>query len=317
VALMPAAATQVRALDRTRVSSLAQRLRVLLARIDEAEGNLHELVTGGTTDSSGLSEKDWHAMAASIANETGRPFILVSGGHADPGSFDAMVGAMAAVGDVRRVVAAAPRYLARRPRIEQPGDLVNHQIVAMTQFGPDSWSFPPSPGSCVTRTIHFTPRLVLNSVRGVIASAVEGCGITRAFSCQIAEHVRAGEFEILLADDEEPQIPVHLLAPIGRLSVPKARAFVDFTLPRLRSYFAHLLMDAEETATGSRNGNLTAERHVITAAKVSGKPRDVADQGRRHCVTNEPGGVSSGPAIPHAHPTTPRSLNQQELLTAP
>jgi fumarate hydratase class II len=95
--LMPAAATLVRALDRTRVSSLAQRLRAALARIDEAEGGLHEIVSGAASDSSDLSEPDWHAMAASIATETGRPFILLPGGHADPGSLDAVVAAMAAV----------------------------------------------------------------------------------------------------------------------------------------------------------------------------------------------------------------------------
>jgi fumarate hydratase class II len=95
--LMPSAATLVRALDRSRVSSLAQRIRAALARIDEAEGSLHEIVRGDATDSSGLSESDWHAMAASIAGETGRPFILLPGSHADPGSLDAVVAAMAAV----------------------------------------------------------------------------------------------------------------------------------------------------------------------------------------------------------------------------
>ncbi|HEX3989544.1 MAG TPA: lyase family protein [Acetobacteraceae bacterium] len=95
--LMPSATTLVRALDRSRVSSLAQRLRAALARIDEAEGSLHEIVMGDAPDSSGLSEPDWHAMAASIAGETERPFILLPGSHADPGSLDAVVAVMAAV----------------------------------------------------------------------------------------------------------------------------------------------------------------------------------------------------------------------------
>ncbi len=73
------------------------------------------------------------------------------------------------VGEVRRVVAASPRYLARRPRIELPSDLAKHQIIAMSDFGLDSWSFPPLPGSCVPRTVHFTPRLVVNSVRGAVS----------------------------------------------------------------------------------------------------------------------------------------------------
>jgi fumarate hydratase class II len=95
--LVPAAARLVQALDRAAMPYLAQRLRTALARIDEAEGSLHEIVSGGEYDRSGMSERDWRAMAACVAQETGRPFILAPGGHADPGSFDAVVAAMAAI----------------------------------------------------------------------------------------------------------------------------------------------------------------------------------------------------------------------------
>jgi DNA-binding transcriptional LysR family regulator len=50
------------------------------------------------------------------------------------------------IGDVRRVVVASPRYLSKHPRIAEPADLGKHQIVAMTHFGLDSWSFPPVAG---------------------------------------------------------------------------------------------------------------------------------------------------------------------------
>jgi DNA-binding transcriptional LysR family regulator len=86
------------------------------------------------------------------------------------------------VGEVRLVVAAAPRYLAQHPRIEEPGGLAKHQIIAFTQRGLDSWTFPPLPGSSVPRTVHFTPRLVINSVGGAVATAVDGRGVTRALS---------------------------------------------------------------------------------------------------------------------------------------
>ncbi len=160
------------------------------------------------------------------------------------------------VGDVRRVVAAAPRYLSRRPPIEQPGDLVRHQLIASSEYSLDSWNFPPLPGSCVPRTVRFTPRLVVDSVRCSIASAVAGCGVIRVFSCQIAEQLRAGELEILLEDDEEPLIPVHVVTPTGRLSVPKARAFVDFAVPRLRSYFTRVAEDADQIVPVARDADM-------------------------------------------------------------
>ena len=147
------------------------------------------------------------------------------------------------VGEVRRVVAAAPRYLAQHPRITEPADLAKHQIIAMTHFGFDSWAFPPLEGSSVPRAVQFTPRLIVNSIQGAVASAVDGRGVTRMFSYHIAEQVREGSLEIILKDAEHPPLPVHVIAPHGRLSVPKVRAFIDFALPRLRSHFARLSKD--------------------------------------------------------------------------
>jgi DNA-binding transcriptional LysR family regulator len=141
------------------------------------------------------------------------------------------------VGEVRRVVAASPRYLARHKRITQPADLAEHQIIAMTHFGIDSWSFPPKDGSAIPRTVQFTPRFVVNSTRAAVESAVQGRGVVRLFSYHLADAVANGTLKIILAADEHPPLPVHLVSPHGRLSVPKVRAFVDFALPKLRAGF--------------------------------------------------------------------------------
>jgi DNA-binding transcriptional LysR family regulator len=45
-------------------------------------------------------------------------------------------------------------------------------------------------------------------------------------------------------DAEHPPLPVHLLTPHGRMTVPKVRAFVDFAVPRLRSEFARVAAEA-------------------------------------------------------------------------
>ncbi len=147
------------------------------------------------------------------------------------------------VGEVRRVIVAAPSYLAKRPHIAVPEDLATHQIVAMTHFGLDSWSFRPVEGSTISRTIHFAPRVVVNSIRAAVASAIEGRGVTRLFSYQVAEHVREGRLQIVLGSDEHAPLPIHVITPEGRLSVPKVRAFVDFAAPRLRAHFARLVVD--------------------------------------------------------------------------
>lgn len=147
-------------------------------------------------------------------------------------------------GDVRRVVVASPRYLTNRPPIEQPGDLASHQIIAFTNFGLDHWNFTPANGTTIPRTVHFAPRCIVNTVRAAAASAVSGIGVTRLYSYHVAEYVRDGALKIVLADAEHPPLPVHLLAPQGRMSVPKVRAFVDYAAPRLRAEFARMSAEA-------------------------------------------------------------------------
>lgn len=165
------------------------------------------------------------------------------------------------LGEVRRVVAAAPGYLARHPVINAPADLSKHQIIAMTHFGLESWNFPPRDGSAVPRTVQFAPRLIVNTVRAAVASAVEGHGIARLFSYHITREIRDERLQILLGKDEPPPIPVHLLAPEGRFSVPKVRAFIDFAVPRLKSYFTRLSREANRNAAAIRSprGRVSAE----------------------------------------------------------
>jgi DNA-binding transcriptional LysR family regulator len=165
------------------------------------------------------------------------------------------------LGEVRRVIAASPSYLSRQPIILEPADLAKHQVIAMTHFGLDSWSFPPAKGSSVPRTVQFAPRLVVNTVRAAVASAAEGHGVTRLFSYHIADEIREGRLQILLGKDEYPPLPAHLLAPQGRFSVPKVRAFADFAVPRLKRYFTQLSDDAGRNASGIRSirGRLSAE----------------------------------------------------------
>jgi DNA-binding transcriptional LysR family regulator len=146
--------------------------------------------------------------------------------------------------EIRRVVVASPHYLAKHPPIVEPADLVKQQIVAFADFGLDSWNFTPAKGSSIPRTVQFAPRCIVNSVRAAAASAVSGRGLTRLYSYHVAKYVKDGRLKILLTDAEHPPLPVHLLAPHGRMTVPKVRAFVDFAVPRLRSEFARIAVEA-------------------------------------------------------------------------
>jgi DNA-binding transcriptional LysR family regulator len=79
------------------------------------------------------------------------------------------------------------------------------------------------------------------------------------FSYHIADQIRDGSLQILLAGDEHEPVPVHLLAPHGRMQVPKVRAFVDFAVPRLKVHFARLTREAETASIQSTGGRVSAE----------------------------------------------------------
>lgn len=144
---------------------------------------------------------------------------------------------------VRRVIVASPGYLDSHPPIVEPANIPGHQIVSLTHFGLESWAF--GTGSRM-RTVHFTPRLVVNTVRAAVGSAVAGRGLTRVYSYHVAREVKDGSLRIVLPSAEPMPQPVHLLAPSGRMAVPKVRSFVDFATPLLRSAFARLAIDARE-----------------------------------------------------------------------
>ena len=84
----------------------------------------------------------------------------------------------------------------------------------------------------------------MNSVRAAAASAAAGVGLTALYSYHVASYVRDGRLKIVLASAEHPALPVHLLAPQGRMSVPKVRAFVDYAVPRLRAELGRIAKEA-------------------------------------------------------------------------
>ena len=111
----------------------------------------------------------------------------------------------------------------------------------------------------IPRSVSFTPRLVVNNVHAAIASVVEGHGVARLLSYHVAPELEQDALRIVLADAEPEPIPVHLVSPYGRLSVPKVRAFVDFALPRLRARFARLRPHEPRPAITSFCGRMSAD----------------------------------------------------------
>ena len=145
------------------------------------------------------------------------------------------------VGEVRRVLCASPDYLARKPPISKPADIAGHDCIAIAPSSPNEiWSFPPSSEGRIARAVRVKPRLMVNADQAAVNAALDGEGIVRILSYKIDHEVRQGRLVVLLPEYEPPTLPVHLVTPEDRLSIAKVRAFVDFTLPRLKAEFVRM-----------------------------------------------------------------------------
>jgi DNA-binding transcriptional LysR family regulator len=136
------------------------------------------------------------------------------------------------VGRVRRVLVASPAYLQAHGIPQRPEDLATHTIASATGVSPVSeWRFNDAGTPFVQR---LQPRLRTTTNDSAIAAAVEGLGITRLLSYQVAAHVRSGALQMVLEDFETASIPVHVVHHEGRRATQKVRAFVDMAVERLR-----------------------------------------------------------------------------------
>jgi len=146
------------------------------------------------------------------------------------------------VGAVRRIVVAAPDYLARHGTPRAPADLAAHAIIAFAAIsGAERWAFDDRTGET---SVAVKPRLVVNTAEAAVDTARGGFGITRVLSYQAADDIARGALRRLLRAYEGDDIPIHLVYPGGRHPPPKLRAFLDFTLPRLRRRCAAIVRAA-------------------------------------------------------------------------
>jgi DNA-binding transcriptional LysR family regulator len=129
------------------------------------------------------------------------------------------------VGQVRRVVVAAPSYLAERGAPHDPRDLASHGIVFTSGRGtPVEWRFRQRGRE---QSVRLAPRLIVNQVDAALSAARDGRGIASALSYQVAADLAAGRLVRLLKEFEGPPLPVQLVVSSARHMPARVRAFLD------------------------------------------------------------------------------------------
>ena len=132
------------------------------------------------------------------------------------------------LGDVSMVVCAAPSYLERRGVPGSPDELSRHDcLVFSNQPGPVDWRFRRAD---TRHSARVTGRLWANSLDVLVAAALDGTGIVRAPSWQIARLIEDGRLRRILAKYEPSPVPINALYERARRTSLPVRAFLDYVV---------------------------------------------------------------------------------------
>ncbi|MDO9363832.1 MAG: LysR family transcriptional regulator [Sphingopyxis sp.] len=136
----------------------------------------------------------------------------------------------ARIGGVHQMLVASPAYLARRGAPTRVADLAGHELIgAMGPRATTEWQLASTRWRLDPR-----PRLVMNTVDGLLAAAEAGQGIANLLSYQVADALDAGRLIALLRDEQPPVLPVHLLFEPSRAGLPAVRLFIAAMKQRAR-----------------------------------------------------------------------------------
>jgi DNA-binding transcriptional LysR family regulator len=133
------------------------------------------------------------------------------------------------VGETRRVVCASPAYLRRAGTPQSPTELIRHRCVSFGGLNPglDEWRFDKE-------RIAVRAALASNQIDAALDACVSGLGLGQFMGYQVQALLDAGRLKRVLGDFEPPPLPIHVIYAHARLLSSNVRAFVDWTVPRLR-----------------------------------------------------------------------------------
>src|SRR5262245_36177066 len=135
------------------------------------------------------------------------------------------------IGEDKRLICAAPSYLARHGTPQQPEDLRRHNcIVSRDHAYLNRWSFKVD-GRVLE--IDVRGRAAVTEGEAQMQLALQGIGIVRLTRLTLAQAIREGTLVPLLSDfsAEEP-VTIHAVYPHRRHLAPKVPAFVNFLIEK-------------------------------------------------------------------------------------
>ncbi|MDX1070963.1 LysR family transcriptional regulator [Sinorhizobium medicae] len=134
-------------------------------------------------------------------------------------------------GEFRLLTCASPAYLERHGVPHHPTELTKHDGI-MFHNRSFFWSFEVD-----GKSVEAMPRsrIEVNTAAICVTAARNGAGIARLFDYQVPEEVSSGALVQILREYGGRPKPIHIVYSRQGLLALKVRAFIDWTLPRLRA----------------------------------------------------------------------------------
>jgi len=135
------------------------------------------------------------------------------------------------IGEDKRLICAAPSYLARHGTPQRPADLARHNcIVSRDHPYLNRWSFKVD-GQIIE--IDVRGRVAVTEGEAQMQLALQGIGIVRLTRLTLAQSIRDGALVPLLgAFSAEEAVGIHAVYPHRRHLAPKVPAFVNFLIEK-------------------------------------------------------------------------------------
>jgi len=138
------------------------------------------------------------------------------------------------VGELERVITAAPAYLERFGVPRRPEDLSKHNCLTVAGIvGQSEWPFQ---GSGAVRMVPVRGNLTVNNAETLYELALQGLGLIRLSDLIVGPAIRSGRLVPVLVDSHQPEpLPLHAVYVAGRRRPPKVDAVIEFLVEKFAS----------------------------------------------------------------------------------
>lgn len=136
----------------------------------------------------------------------------------------------------RRLLCAAPSYLARHGHPATPADLVHHACIGIRQGDEAYGTLRLSTGKGArrrTETVKTRGNLATNDGEIAVRWALEGHGIVMRAEWDVEAHLRSGRLVPVLPQWDTPEADLYAVYPQRQQLSTRVRAFVDFVAQAL------------------------------------------------------------------------------------